>query len=166
MGRFWGAPAMALMTVGAGTLTLGQDWIGPTAALRVDAVLRSGGPLLGLITAVWAWWAPPSARPWRCAAEAGAHVAASSATPAQRPAGGRYPLRLRVGPARRLLGRPAGRAASGTSGAGQRAADGGGSRRFARSGGIGVSGRKNGADGPSAAVAGASVSRNRSRRRP
>ncbi|WP_432135302.1 MULTISPECIES: TDT family transporter [unclassified Streptomyces] len=53
MGHFWGAPAMALMTVGAGTLSLGRDWIGVTAAVRVDAVLWTAGTLLGLITAVW-----------------------------------------------------------------------------------------------------------------
>jgi hypothetical protein len=43
---------------------------------------------------------------------------------------------------------------------------GGGRRIPARSGGTGVSGRKNGSKGPSWALAGASVSRNRSRRRP
>ncbi|WP_409467207.1 TDT family transporter [Streptomyces sp. HC307] len=53
MGHFWGAPAMALMTVGAGTLALGRDWIGLTAAVRIDAVLWTGGTLLGLVTCVW-----------------------------------------------------------------------------------------------------------------
>ncbi|MEW2547576.1 TDT family transporter [Streptomyces sp. NPDC047002] len=53
MGHFWGAPAMALMTVGAGTLALGQDWIGAYTALRVDAVLWTAGTLLGLVTSVW-----------------------------------------------------------------------------------------------------------------
>ena len=28
MAQFWGAPAMALLTVGAGTLLVGRDWIG------------------------------------------------------------------------------------------------------------------------------------------
>src|ERR1700733_5475015 len=32
MAQFWGAPAMALLTVGTGTLLLGRDWIGLTAA--------------------------------------------------------------------------------------------------------------------------------------
>ncbi|MER6066415.1 TDT family transporter [Streptomyces sp. NPDC001792] len=53
MGHFWGAPAMALMTVGAGTLTLGSDWIGAEAAVRVDSVLWATGTLLGLVTCVW-----------------------------------------------------------------------------------------------------------------
>lgn len=53
MGHFWGAPAMALMTVGAGTLTLGRDWIGVTGAVRVDAVLWTTGTVLGLVTTVW-----------------------------------------------------------------------------------------------------------------
>ncbi|BBA98906.1 putative C4-dicarboxylate transporter/malic acid transport protein [Actinacidiphila reveromycinica] len=50
---FWGAPAMALLTVGAGTLSLGQDWIGARPALVVDVVLWSAGTALGLVTAVW-----------------------------------------------------------------------------------------------------------------
>lgn len=53
MAHFWGAPAMALMTVGAGTLSLGQDWIGLHTAIGVDAVLWSMGTLLGLVTSVW-----------------------------------------------------------------------------------------------------------------
>lgn len=62
-----------------------------------------------------------------------------------------------------MLGeRPSGGAATQA----QRAAAGGGNRIPARSGGMGVSGRKKGAAGPSTAVAGASVSRKRSRRRP
>ncbi|GII67258.1 C4-dicarboxylate ABC transporter [Sphaerisporangium krabiense] len=52
MAHFWGAPAMALLTVGAGTLTLGRDWIGLPAALAVDVVLWSAGTLLGLVTSV------------------------------------------------------------------------------------------------------------------
>jgi C4-dicarboxylate transporter/malic acid transport protein len=51
--HFWGAPAMALLTVGAGTLSLGRDWIGTSTALGVDGVLWSAGTVLGLITAVW-----------------------------------------------------------------------------------------------------------------
>ncbi|WP_406045796.1 TDT family transporter [Micromonospora sp. NBC_00898] len=53
MAQFWGAPAMALLTVGAGTLILGRDWIGLPAALAVDAVLWAGGTLLGLVTSAW-----------------------------------------------------------------------------------------------------------------
>jgi C4-dicarboxylate transporter/malic acid transport protein len=50
---FWGAPPMALITVGAGTLSLGRDWIGPHAALAAAAVLWTAGTLFGLVTAVW-----------------------------------------------------------------------------------------------------------------
>jgi C4-dicarboxylate transporter/malic acid transport protein len=53
MAQFWGAPAMALMTVGAGTLLLGKDLIGPRAAVDADWVLWSAGTALGLITACW-----------------------------------------------------------------------------------------------------------------
>ncbi|MFF4653307.1 TDT family transporter [Streptomyces sp. NPDC001380] len=51
--HFWGAPPMALMTVGTGALLLGGDWIGRTAALAADAVLWTGGTLLGLAVCVW-----------------------------------------------------------------------------------------------------------------
>lgn len=50
--QFWGAPPMALLTVGAGTLLLGRDWIGEPAAVRVDLVLWTAGTLLGLAVAV------------------------------------------------------------------------------------------------------------------
>jgi tellurite resistance protein TehA-like permease len=50
--QFWGAPPMALMTVGAGTLLLGRDWIGEPAAVAVDVVLWTAGTLLGLAVAV------------------------------------------------------------------------------------------------------------------
>jgi C4-dicarboxylate transporter/malic acid transport protein len=53
MAQFWGAPPMALMTVGSGTLLLGRDWIGLDAAVRVDACLWVAGSMLGLITAGW-----------------------------------------------------------------------------------------------------------------
>ena len=52
MAQFWGAPAMALMTVGAGTLLLGRDLIGP-AAVGIDWVLWLAGTALGLVTAGW-----------------------------------------------------------------------------------------------------------------
>ena len=53
MAQFWGAPAMALMTVGAGTLVLGGGLIGPAAAVSVDWVLWLAGTGLGLVTACW-----------------------------------------------------------------------------------------------------------------
>ena len=53
MAQFWGAPPMALMTVGSGALLLGRDWIGLDAAVRIDAVLWIAGTVLGLITAAW-----------------------------------------------------------------------------------------------------------------
>ncbi|MFD5826389.1 TDT family transporter [Lentzea sp. NPDC060358] len=52
MAQFWGAPPMALMTVGTGTLLLGSDWIGLPAALAVDWTLWTLGTLLGLATSV------------------------------------------------------------------------------------------------------------------
>jgi tellurite resistance protein TehA-like permease len=52
MALFWGAPAMALMTVGGGTLVLGRDVIGP-AAVGIDWVLWLAGTALGLVTSVW-----------------------------------------------------------------------------------------------------------------
>ncbi|WP_280387353.1 TDT family transporter [Nocardia wallacei] len=51
MAHFLGAPPMALLTVGAGTLLLGSDVIGTTAAVAVDWVLWSLGTVLGLLTA-------------------------------------------------------------------------------------------------------------------
>jgi C4-dicarboxylate transporter/malic acid transport protein len=53
MAQFWGAPPMALMTVGDGGLLLGKDWIGLTPALTVDWTLWTAGTVLGLITTVW-----------------------------------------------------------------------------------------------------------------
>lgn len=53
MAQFWGAPAMALMTVGTGTLLLGGGLIGSGAALDADWVLWSAGTALGLVTACW-----------------------------------------------------------------------------------------------------------------
>lgn len=52
MAQFYGAPPMALLTVGAGTLLLGKDVLGETAALHVDVVLWSLGTLAGLASAV------------------------------------------------------------------------------------------------------------------
>ncbi|MCX4530425.1 C4-dicarboxylate ABC transporter [Streptomyces sp. NBC_00841] len=51
MAQFFGAPPMALLTVGAGALLLGRQVIGIEAALKVDWVLWSLGTALGLATA-------------------------------------------------------------------------------------------------------------------
>jgi C4-dicarboxylate transporter/malic acid transport protein len=53
MAQFWGAPAMALMTVGGGTLLIGRDWLGLSAAVNTDWALWGLGTALGLITACW-----------------------------------------------------------------------------------------------------------------
>lgn len=52
MSHFYGAPAMALMTVGAGALLVGQPLVGQGAAVGIDSVLWTAGTLLGLWTAV------------------------------------------------------------------------------------------------------------------
>lgn len=52
MSHFYGAPAMGLMTVGAGGVLVGHHLIGMTAALTLDWVLWTSGTLLGLTTAV------------------------------------------------------------------------------------------------------------------
>jgi C4-dicarboxylate transporter/malic acid transport protein len=52
MAQFWGAPAMALMTVGAGALLLGRGILGG-AAVDADWVLWGAGTGLGLATACW-----------------------------------------------------------------------------------------------------------------
>ncbi|NRD26507.1 TDT family transporter [Frigoribacterium sp. VKM Ac-2836] len=52
MAHFYGAPPMAFLTVGAGALLLGKDWIGLPAAVAVDWTLWTIGTLGGLITAV------------------------------------------------------------------------------------------------------------------
>jgi len=52
MAQFFGAPPMALMTVGTGTLLLGSSVIGQHAAVDADWVLWSLGTITGLITAV------------------------------------------------------------------------------------------------------------------
>jgi len=53
MAQFYGAPPMALMTVGAGTLLIGRSVIGLPAAVAVDWVLWTAGTIGGLLTAVW-----------------------------------------------------------------------------------------------------------------
>ncbi|GAB4001930.1 TDT family transporter [Nocardioides ultimimeridianus] len=52
LSHFYGAPAMGVMTVGAGALAVGHRIIGADAALAVDATLWTIGTLLGLWTAV------------------------------------------------------------------------------------------------------------------
>ncbi|MEF2525748.1 MULTISPECIES: TDT family transporter [Streptomyces] len=49
---FHGCLSMALLAVGAGTLTVGRDVLGQRAALAADAVLFTAGTVLGLATAV------------------------------------------------------------------------------------------------------------------
>ncbi|RDI67615.1 TDT family transporter [Nocardia pseudobrasiliensis] len=51
MSQFYGAPPMALLTVGLGALLVGRDVIGMTAAVTVDWVLWSAGTALGLLSA-------------------------------------------------------------------------------------------------------------------
>ena len=52
MAYFLGAPPMALLTVGAGTLLLGRDLLGEPAAVAIDALLSVAGTVAGLATAV------------------------------------------------------------------------------------------------------------------
>jgi tellurite resistance protein TehA-like permease len=72
MVQFYGAPPMALLTVGAGALLLGPGLIGAHAAIAIDAVLWP----LGTITAWPAAWrcpisCPPGCRPPRTPRSAG-----------------------------------------------------------------------------------------------
>lgn len=52
MAQFYGAPPMALLTVGAGTLLLGKDVLGESLAVHIDWVLWTLGTLAGLASAV------------------------------------------------------------------------------------------------------------------
>lgn len=52
MAHFYGAPPMALLTVGAGTLVVGKDVIGLAPALAIDWTLWAVGTALGLVSAV------------------------------------------------------------------------------------------------------------------
>lgn len=52
MVQFYGAPPMALLTVGAGALLLGPSLIGAHAAIAVDAVLWPLGTITGLASSV------------------------------------------------------------------------------------------------------------------
>ncbi|WP_328633977.1 TDT family transporter [Streptomyces sp. NBC_00356] len=49
---FYGCLSMALLAVGAGTILVGQDWIGLEAAVAVDTVLFTAGTVIGLAAAV------------------------------------------------------------------------------------------------------------------
>jgi len=50
--QFFGAPPMALMTVGTATLLVGPHYLGLSAAIAVDATLWTLGTAMGLVTAV------------------------------------------------------------------------------------------------------------------
>ncbi len=50
--QFFGAPPMALMTVGTATLLVGSHYVGQPTAIAIDSVLWVTGTALGLITAV------------------------------------------------------------------------------------------------------------------
>ena len=52
MSHFYGAPPMALLTVGAGALLVGRDLIGMRAAVDLDWILWSIGTALGLASSV------------------------------------------------------------------------------------------------------------------
>lgn len=52
MAHFYGAPAMAFLTVGAGALAVGGPLLGPRLALAVDATLWTVGTAMGLATTV------------------------------------------------------------------------------------------------------------------
>lgn len=53
MGQFYGAPAMGLLTVGAGAQLVGTDIIGARAAWWTFVVLWVAGTALGLLTSLW-----------------------------------------------------------------------------------------------------------------
>ena len=57
MAHFYGAPPMAMLTVGAGTLLLGKDVIGLRLALDIDWVLWFGGTILGIVLSFGTRWA-------------------------------------------------------------------------------------------------------------
>ncbi|MFZ4896378.1 TDT family transporter [Plantibacter sp. Mn2098] len=52
MAHFYGAPPMALLTVGAGAVLLGKDIFGLQLAVSIDFVLWGIGTVLGLVSAV------------------------------------------------------------------------------------------------------------------
>jgi C4-dicarboxylate transporter/malic acid transport protein len=52
MAPFYGAPAMALLTVGAGALLVGRELIGLHAAVVTDSVLWGAGTILGIASSL------------------------------------------------------------------------------------------------------------------
>ena len=52
MSHFYGAPPMAILTVGAGALLVGKDLVGLHTALAIDGVLWGVGTIIGLASAV------------------------------------------------------------------------------------------------------------------
>jgi len=52
MAPFYGAPPMAMLTVGAGALLVGKDLIGLSAAVTVDEILWTLGTLAGLASTI------------------------------------------------------------------------------------------------------------------
>ncbi len=50
MGHFYGAPAMALMTVAAGSVLVGDDMLGPGTSVALGCALWTAGTLMGLWT--------------------------------------------------------------------------------------------------------------------
>jgi C4-dicarboxylate transporter/malic acid transport protein len=68
IGHFYGAPPMAILTVGTGTLLLGRDVIGLRAAIDVDWACWLAGTAAGLAAAVlvpWLQWRRGQMRPER-----------------------------------------------------------------------------------------------------
>ena len=52
MAPFYGAPPMALLTVGAGALLVGRDIVGLGTAVRIDEILWTLGTITGLLSTV------------------------------------------------------------------------------------------------------------------
>jgi C4-dicarboxylate transporter/malic acid transport protein len=52
MAPFYGAPPMALLTVGAGALLVGRDLVGLGPAVRIDEILWTLGTITGLLSTV------------------------------------------------------------------------------------------------------------------
>lgn len=63
MSQFYGAVPMAILTVGAGTLHLGEPMLGETAALSISSVLWASGTVIGVVTAVGVPFAMMTAAP-------------------------------------------------------------------------------------------------------
>ncbi|GCD90958.1 C4-dicarboxylate ABC transporter [Nocardioides sp. LS1] len=104
MAHFYGAPAMALMTVGAGAVLAGEPLLGAHAAVALDALLWTLGTALGLATTALV--------PWTARARGDYRIGAATATwlmPVVPPmvsaaTGPLLLVHLPDGPARRALG--------------------------------------------------------------